>query len=807
MSKYDVSFQNINEVYAEVSAQEEELDFKKLEALLKDKSKPRTDAEDQLEYNALMQYISYEQTSKQITNVTMATKFDTATYSDLSEVRTAKNKFDSLVADNPALPSDLKEKILGSAIGMFETNNLQLKLWEQFFSLKTNPIILDKADSLYKGKLYTPGRTKAMNQKDFAEEFISYLYQNEFTRLENDSYRGMAVFTGTVNTIIGNRFYYDELEANTLLESGNYGNLYSVIAYMAEREMLFDGLDMTSPKVTNSLSYQLALDETLVSKDSDEYAATLQENYVDAEAVFRSQNGHLLFEGSYTYSNRLTKLKKKYPFLAEKFSLVADLTADVEKNRTNLYLSNLQQDGYVDVYTENLEALKEHPESEISDFFKLFDRYAVLQSGIKSFGKYVMTSIIDQAHLDKVVGPILTDVNKHLAMIKAGKQTSYFPLDDFSNVFYQDGLGNANKFKSYLFKKKRGYNYEATEYFENQVRLKDNEPMSLNEDLVKLINPVDKTIARNSSKVILFKTESPFKPNYGKTSLHNKYMSYFNDFHPESVDGEYAENDIVWVIGDRVNKFAYVSDNNKDAFKDYLRKQFETNYLPELMNALADGIETVNVGANSGIESYVRDFLKAEGLVEHKIFDNDGVYYQYSQQDEVLVNGIYSTKGGENNVLDRLPILGFVNIPVTFAIGKTNYSNVLRYIAAKKSTFASEDQKAKLKETVGTKADDLTNEEWVKVINNIKLDEAQDKLFNQSKTLEAIITKAVDTNPSYSKALITSGKSLLLYGKGLSKFERDFSNALMKVRAVKNGYVTNDVKTFDDNENPFTKPC
>ena len=122
----------------------------------------------------------------------MATKFDTKTSSNLADVRNTKQNFLNL-NDNKALPSDIKTRIKDSPIGSFDTNDLQLDLWSQFFSLKTHSVVSETANQHYRGDNYISGRSKADNEKDFSQELISYIYQNEFSRIENNMYHGVKI--------------------------------------------------------------------------------------------------------------------------------------------------------------------------------------------------------------------------------------------------------------------------------------------------------------------------------------------------------------------------------------------------------------------------------------------------------------------------------------------------------------------------------------------------------------------------------------------------------------------------------------
>jgi len=777
---------NIEQVYGESRNFSNPLEIKKngtIEKLIKNMGKERNAHEKDQELQALLQFVSYEQTAKQITNLTMATKFDTATSASLAEVRNMQEKFDTL-HENKALPENIKDRMLkDSPIGMFNTNELQLELWGQFFSLKTHKVISKTANEGIKGR-FQKGRTKVENEKDFSEEFISYLYQNESTRIENNVYRGYTIFElenpgeNEEYRVEDGKFFFSKPFVEGRVAGWPLGNSNSVKKFYIEKYIAEKDLDLD--KVKDTLSYKMAEKAVALDPTKD-----LKDEYSDAEAIIKSGNSEQLFEGDHTYSKRLQELKEKFPTLAGQFTLVNDLTPDTSKyHRENLYLINQKEEGYKDIYEENLAILKEHPQPEIKEFFRMFDRFAVLQSGVKSYGKYVMTGVIDQNHVDKIVSPIKNDILSHFNALENDTESSYPLLQDFQTQFYK---GEASHFKLFLMSKNRGAQFESDAYFGNTFRELDMRPLSLNSYPGK-IPVMDMEMANASDKVIIHKVGNFPVKNYKEYSKINKYFSFINTNYTNALTEEYSKDEPVWVTGETMNDFATGGKNNEAAYQKTLERTFES-YKTSINDAIEQGAEVFNVGMNSGIDSMTRKFLKKEkGLKEHKIVTKNGVYMQYSKANEVTPERLYSTIGGEANVNDRFTT-PMKDLKVNLSIGTKPYTNIFHYLAAKKSLLSDKNTRLILKEKIEKNGTKYTEADWVNLISGIKLGADKSK-YNEIDTILKTLIQVAETNPKFKSELEKSGKSLLTLGTGRSAFEKNFGRALLEARAEYNGPVT-----------------
>ena len=788
---------DINRVYSESRDFEVPLDIKKdgtIEKLIKDMNKPRTEDEFNQELHALLQFVSYEQTAKQITNLTMATKFDTSTSANLAEVRNMQEKFENLHLEK-ALPSDIQDRMTkDSPIGMFNTNELQLELWGQFFSLRNHDALIKAAAEGIK-KRHQKGRTKVDNEKDFSEEFLSYVYQNETSRIENNAYKGYSIFEvedGSTETyrIEDGKFFYDEKFIEGEVEDGALGNRNSVIKFLIEKHIA--GVNLNLNKVKGTISYKLA--EQAVAEDE---TLDLEDEYTDAEAIIKSGNAEQLFEGKSTYSKRLYELKVKHPTLEDQFTLVKDLTPDTSKfGRENLYLLNLKEEGYKDIYEENLAILKDHPHPEVKEFFQMFDRFAILQSGVKSYGKYVMTGVINQDSLDNVIAPVRNDILSHFDSLKDDESASYKLLEDFKKIYYKE---DAPSFKRFLMGKNRGVSFETTAYFENTFRELDSKPLTLDSFEGRYVDKMDLTMANASDKVIIHKVgDFPVKTYKGLSKI-NKYYGFISDNYNDALVEEYNKDTDVWIVGETMNKYATGGKNNEATYQETLDRTFKS-YQTSINDAIEQGAEVFNIGMNSGIDSLARKFLKSKaGFKEHKIVTKDGVYMQYSKADELAPEQLYSTLGGESKINERFTTR-MENLKVNLSIGSAPYTNIYRYLAAEKSRLATPAERGRLKAQFEGISGDLTETDWVNLIQGIKLGTNVDK-FDEVKLIKATLIRVAETVPQFKSELMESGKSLLTLGSGFKAFEKNFGRAIMEARKEYNGPVT--IQVDDAQQDPF----
>lgn len=833
---------------AHVYQSREEFDINKIEDYVMKPEQELTDERIAQEIEALLHFFSYEQTASQITALTMATKFDTATSANLAQIRNNKVLFDEL-SEKAALPLDIKRKMKqDSPIGMFDTNDLQLNLWGTtydkkgnikstgFFSLKTNPLISQKANEIYQGKMFVKGRKKADNEKDFAEEFISYLYQNEYTRLENDMYRGLGIYplenSEELYEVKDGKFYYNVAEVNALVADGNLGNTNSVIKYLVEMHLVEKDLDMDSDAVKKSASYEIAKNATQASEQSEEYAEELRDHYVEAEATIRSGNAQQLFAGPYSYKKRLDAIKTKNPTLEKMYSLVADLTPDVldqkgTVNLENLYLPNLAESGYRDVYEENLASLREHFDPEIKQFFRMFDRFAVLQSGMKSFGKYPMTSFINPNYVERYVGPVRNDVIKAMNDYRSGSKTDVPVLDQFVQMYYKGKDPGA--FKSFLKTKHRFAQFENDFYFENSVREVDSKPLTLDTfggiiDGVE-IPKIDMIMANENNMVIIKQTTKAPNESYPKMqSKVNKIRAAVMEFYPDAAMDVYSSDDSVWIVGENVNNAALGGNKQQKKVWDKVLVDLFKEYKTSIDGAIADGVRSFTVGNRSGVEKMVRDYLNEvvddRGVFlfkSHRVLTPNGMYFKFTTNDEIVVDQIYSTKDQQISIDTELPILNMSNVKTNLTLrdktgkerdAKTGkpYDNVYKYMVSLKSQYATAKSKKALKEKMESIKGEPTLEDFRDIMNILKT--PSDAAYDELRELKIAIFRTAEQNAKFKEALLDSGKAFLNYNGVYTEFDKNFALALMQTRAINdprynyNGPVTETPENTD--EDPFT---
>jgi hypothetical protein len=817
-----VPFNRINDVYADSRSFDTPLDMDVIEKLVLNPLSVRTEAEELHELNALFQFVAYEQTAKQLTNLSQATKFDTSKATTLAEIRNNKKLFDNL-SSNAALPTEIQDMILSSSpVGMFDTNQLQLDLWSGFIALKNHEQI--SAKSLehynYQSDLLQPGRKPSDNEKDFAEEFVSYIYQNESTRIENDTYAGVSIKadeTEEFTDIKDGVFTYNPFHINAYSAIEYTGNVYglgntnSAIKFYVEYDLIDKTLDMNSKGVTDSISYALAEDAVVGSIKDEEYPELLREAYIHAESAIRSGNANLLFNGPFSFAKRLGKIKAKYPYLSKEFTFVKDLTADkIEKGalmgKENLYLSNYKETGYKDIYSENLDILREYIVPELSQFFKMVDRFAALQSGVKSFGKYAITSAIDQSHIDRYVAPVKDGIINNLDKLSSSEKSDFVILDDFAKQFFKLD-GRAYDFKTFLINKSRGTLFESDEYFETSIGEIGSKELTLAVYPYAIVDKIHKDLAFMSDKVIISNLDS--YPNTRYKNPIGEYKGYISQYYGTAVDQQFTADDSIWIVGDDSTKWQYGDENKKVAFDTKLSKLFKSDYVGTIMKAIDNGVVTFNIGSNRGIEKTARDFMKsvtkdtagnAVRFTEHKIVKPDGIYYQYSTESEVIVDGLYSTLPTPIKVDTKHPILTLKNTEVKIVVGNNSYDNLYNFIAAKKASFASVNVQAQTKKAVADMGPNPTTNDWISLINNIVLEDNSDK-YNEELEIRRALFRVSDKNATFKTNLEATGKALIVVGEGYKTFDRNFGQALMELRKHYNGPVTKNVD--NTGEDPF----
>ena len=803
----DYVFGNINDVYQDSFDTDVKLDMDKLDDYVLNptakRSKKEQEEKNNQEIAALLQYVAYEQTAGQITALTMATKFDTKTSSNLADVRNTKQNFLNL-NDNKALPSDIKTRIKDSPIGSFDTNDLQLDLWSQFFSLKTHSVVSETANQHYRGDNYISGRSKADNEKDFSQELISYIYQNEFSRIENNMYHGVKIEkldedSEVDYTYENGVFSYNPAIINTE-EYPEYGNTNSLIKYFIATELVRE-----NGVLEDTVDYELAKIEFDKLTEEEQEETSIEDLYYDSVATLLTENSEQMFRGPFNYAARFSELKKAHPYLEKEYDLVRDLTPNYsDKGRANLFLSNIKEPGYINVYTENLDALREHGDPEISEFFQAFDRFAVLQSGVQSFGPYVMTQIIDQNHVHKFAGPVKDDIISHFDKLAESEEADYPILNDFTNQYYQADVAhgkdpNPSGFKRFLAEKFRGNQFESDAYFEAVTRKQDESTMSI--ESLPNAWAIDKVMAEEANKTIIHNVNEYPNPQGRKRSKINKYKAHISQNYPSAVDTNYTANDIVWISGELSSPAQYGSQNNKATFDATLDETFNRSYKPQIKSAIKAGVRNFSVGSNSGIDSRAQKFLseyKVKGkkfFTKHKIVKEDGVYYVYSTQKELVIDQLYSSLGGEVNIQKDVPSLAAEKSNVALSIGERNYTNFYKYLAANKLKYANKEERIRIGERVVKMKDSATTEDWINVINDIKLDASLYEQYNEWAEIANALYKVSQSNPKFKQDLKDTGKVLLTYGKSFNKFEKNFAKGLMELRKHWNGPVTPNLET------------
>jgi hypothetical protein len=498
----------------------------------------------------------------------------------------------------------------------------------------------------------------------------------------------------------------------------------------------------------------------------------------------------------------------------------------------NLYLPNLQESGYRDVYEENLAILKENPHPEIKEFFKMFDRFAVLQSGLKSFGKYPMTSFINPNHVERYVGPVRNNLVKAMEEVVNPKadRTSVDVVNKFDNIYFKNQ--DPFTFKNFIKNKHRFAQFETDAYFRNDVQVKT-QNLKLSDydgniDGVRFPKTFE-MMGDKADKVIITKTTKAPNKNYYKESLINKLNGELSQKHSHMVDNTYDSSDTVWIVGEDMNDDATNGNATfNKTWKGVLDKTFKS-YKMDIDQAIGNGVESFVVGPKvKGIDQMAKDYLneiRDEDTGDfmfkmHTVIHPDGKYYTFTKNPEMVVHipkgggksvAAYSTGVPEINIGAQAQELLMMNTEgkiilknrssksASIRAGKPETS-IYKYMINLKSQYASKASKAKLAEKLNKVKGELTHKDYAKLMNTMKV--RSDQPYDEVKELAIAIIKIAEQDSNFKSALLDTGKALLNYEGLTSGFNTNFALAMMRIRAYDdlgyNGPVTETPENTDE---------
>jgi hypothetical protein len=707
-----------------------------------------TPMSDDKQLEMLNKFVMYNTLSSQITALTTATTFDTKASSKLSEVREKKEKFDSL-NDNAALPANIKNMILkDSAIGPFESLEMISKLFSNFATLRNNRALISKA---------VAGRFDAKELgikledhiESYQNEFISYLYQNEYNRFDASNLNGFAVeedasipkyeFKNGVlkynASFIQSMIVNSENALNQL--NHKFESTNAVLKYLTTFENIKD--EVFDKKSMHYILAEKALaadqDAEITRENYEEFGFSLEdfENLIqvsarESKALLSSGNKATLMNGPFSYAKRMLVLVETNGDLKGKFDILKDMRHNYNRNSNNLLLSNIKEEGYSKIYKEDLEVLKEFPIPEIQELFLQFDRFATLQSGVKDSGKFSMTSIIDPAHVSNIIGSEYTIINNYLEQASTGKIANYGLLDLFDQMYYGDSL------QSKIWSRKRGSSFEADVYFNPETI--EGGTVSLSD--MPTATEYDRLVAKNGNKAIVFPTENG-------SEVSDKHHEHYLAVADELLNAEVEEYDSFYVG----------TPSEKITQEEY--KKLLPLYSEQIQKAAAVESTTFVFKTDKFLDGALISELEHLGYYKHLIINSGGSFYKVTKQNSMNVDGLYNTQA-------QRELVGVLDSNSTDLLTNSVDRNVAYHIA-RKYNFLND-------YNAGT---DKTN--WKKFI--------AEKAFDL-KEVEALYlhTVLLYTNkyPKFKKEIMGTGDALLNAEDVQNPLNNYYALALMKVR-------------------------
>lgn len=742
-------------------------------------------------YTLLCNYIASEYMGQEITNLTMATKFDTQTFSTLYDVVNAKDKFDHLPQENPALPADIKDLIKSTVLGPFESMNLQTNLWSRFFPLKMHPMFTLLSRSFAKAE--NKKLTMADKQKIFYEEFLSYVYQNESAYLSADfKYKGLELTLEP--STLDNQL---TISQEDLDEFGN-ASYHSRVKYAAEKALLskqYTSYDKLPNKRGAFMDFVKSTVDILPTAEN--YNEELYQHWLYLKASYNTGLRDVLFDKNYGYGALINVMRNKPKFksLGKQFALVNDLSLDINRytSTTNLYLPLINESGYRDMYTENLNALKQHTDSDINFIFNTFERFALLQSGNKSFGKYVLTDIIDQAALDKVIGRRIDTIVNELDAYKEGTGSISDWLSDFKHnyIYKENGEGRVDNssYTRFIRNKDRGINYES-DYLTQSLEAMDEHPNLTLDDIEGYVPEVLKKVVNGSNAIIAYSSPTGITKNSVTTRVREHVNSLSDSLFYK------GEGKIIAVQGDAIDKYLYGKNEHlKPELEKELIATFNKNYKTDLDKGISHNA-TFKITDEYGINSMAIDYLKSKGYNAHKVIVDEGTYFVLDTN--ANYDAVYYHTQHVLAVDQYVPELALKNT-YTIPTPKNAYNNIFHYVAAYKAKYSTEESVQELLKDKDLSK--LNSNDWVTIIQKLKLKDGS--TYTLANAMSIAVKKIVDNNVEFKNNLLSTGNLMLSFDN--AKQTLGFYNktiidqyllALMKVRNTLNDPYT-------VNNNPF----
>ena len=423
------------------------------------------------EFMALAHYMQVEDMSKDVTDFTMATKWDTQKVRNISDAEQRIEQVNKMIASKSSIPTNVKydgsswfEDIKETAIGLFNNDQFILDMFSQYFGIRNNLIVVKKSNST-KPTEKTKGVLPTLLRTAYKNEFISFLYQNSI--FKDNLYDGYRLEYSADEDVYVDIDESDEKVVYNLKhvkeaigdETAYLGEVFPTpnhfIRFEIERQKINEEIkDMTLEEIREKYYYVNNTGNKTLTKIG----------IVNKLALYRSENNVAMFDFQWGVASILKSIVRKYPYLADQFSLIHDMkySYDASIRKANMLLQHLDDPTTVKRYRENLSALKSHPIQEVRDFFAKFDNMAILQAGMNRGSKYDLVRIIDQQKFINVIreGLGITQITSELegATSQLKRGVSLKDVDSYLLSAFDEKFKNMLASGDY-FLRNRGVNY------------------------------------------------------------------------------------------------------------------------------------------------------------------------------------------------------------------------------------------------------------------------------------------------------------------------------------------------------------
>lgn len=466
---------------------------------------------DLLDRQVFAHFLEIEEMANSVRDVKMRTNVDTSRDVSLYEAQSRLGMLAAIEADGK-LPSNIVDKIQNeSPIGSFFIQSFQIDLLGGLFPLRNhkeiNKFITEMISSDDVADTYQRKEIVAANWKS---DLVNFMFQNElryFNLDEIQSYgsRRLNAIKTTKDTFLNYgafvkdgkmyidrerlKYQWDAKEFKTSAYSRKYKlaripqgieTEQEYYNFVLERETLRAHRPLETLLDSTKFEQVSKEVETKVKQTTDEtdveYARRLvsvsYEVYLRNEALTNTYNHHHLFKSDNTFGQEFNRIREDYPGLSDNFELMTALSVRTGNGMKNLALNNSSLEGDdINVLHENLKDLQSMstvsailPEAskielqEITDFFKMFEPVAFLQSGMNQKSSFALTQITNQHMMVNMLAAPRTATGRSPMSNLLAMLDSNSPLKDMYLAMYNERFLKENSAKD-RGKRVRGKNY------------------------------------------------------------------------------------------------------------------------------------------------------------------------------------------------------------------------------------------------------------------------------------------------------------------------------------------------------------